>query len=163
MDNTEELFNIYINNPKILKMNTFKQHGYMTTYDHSVHVVNVGLELAKKLKCSTKQMENIIIGGILHDYFLYDYHVTTRRLPDGLHAWAHPIIALRNANNDFKLNNIQQNIIVSHMFPMTLFHIPKYKEAWIICLVDKYCAIIEYLNSIAYNVKLLYHKEQKVY
>ena len=34
-----------------------------------------------------------------------------------------------------------------HMWPVTFFHFPKYKESYIITLVDKYCAIQESINA----------------
>ena len=42
-----------------------------------------------------------------------------------------------------ELTKKEENIIHSHMRPLTLRAIPKSKEAFIICLVDKWCAIIE--------------------
>ena len=51
---------------------------------------------------------------------------------------------LRNAKEDFDLNPIEENMIARHMFPLTPIP-PRYKEAWILCLADKYCATVETL------------------
>lgn len=157
MDEINRLFEDYINDPKIKVMSQFKHHGEITTYDHCVHVVEVGLKIANKWKCSDEQKKNLVIGGILHDYFLYDYHVTGRILPEGIHAWVHPSIALRRASEKFELNDVQRNIIATHMFPTTLRHIPKSKEAWIVCIADKYCAVTEYIIDL---IQKLSHKNQ---
>lgn len=160
MDEINRIFEDFANNPKVKVMSQFKQHGQITTYDHCVHVVNVGLKLAKKLRCTNEQMQNLIVGGMLHDYFLYDYHITGARLPEGIHAWVHPSIALKEADKTFELNNVQRNIIETHMFPTTLRHIPKSKEAWIVCLVDKYCATAEYVVNIIYKLR---HRHQQAF
>jgi uncharacterized protein len=40
------------------------------------------------------------------------------------------------------LNDIEKDIIEKHMWPLTL-KLPKYKEAFIVSFVDKYCAFME--------------------
>ena len=84
---------------------------------------------------------------MLHDFFLYDYYVTGRIRKEGIHAWSHPKVALDNATKLFKLNKNQKNIIRSHMFPTTLFHPPLCREAWVVCMADKVCAIKELATS----------------
>lgn len=46
-----------------------------------------------------------------------------------------------------------ENIIESHMFPLTITKIPKSKEAFIVSLADKICAVKENLNFNIYKVK----------
>jgi uncharacterized protein len=79
-------------------------------------------------------------GGLLHDFFLYDWHITKQQ--KGLHGFTHPYTALKNANRFFNLNDLEKDIIVKHMWPLTI-RLPKYKETLIVVLVDKYCAIME--------------------
>lgn len=78
---------------------------------------------------------------MLHDLFLYDWR---KKQPDhkGLHAFIHGKIACENANKLFDLNKKEQNIIKSHMWPISL-NLPKSKEAFLITAVDKYCALLE--------------------
>ena len=52
-------------------------------------------------------MKNLIVGSLLHDFYLYDWH-NGRIRKDGIHAWTHPIKALNNAERYFKLNKIQK-------------------------------------------------------
>lgn len=143
----------------ILKMKQYKQHGNINTYLHCKNVMFFSLKLAKICRIKNYKIANIIIGAMLHDFYLYDYH-GARRTENGFHAFAHPKIALQNANKLYILNKRQQNIIRSHMFPATLFHVPKYSEAWLVNISDKYCAIHEYISDKIFKkqweVKLQY-------
>ena len=153
-DNAQIYKNI-LNNKYICNMKAYKQHGNISTYDHSVNVLNVAYSWARKCNFNDKQICNIIIGSMLHDFYLYDWH-TGRFRKDGIHGFVHPKRALKNASRLFKLNAKQKNIIKSHMFPMTLLSVPKCKEAWVVTIADKYCAIIEY-----YAIHIL-HKKVKI-
>ena len=86
--------------------------------------------------------KSLIRGALLHDYFLYEWHEKDKS--HRLHGFYHPSTALRNAKEDFDLNPIEENMIARHMFPLTPIP-PRYKEAWILCLADKYCATVETL------------------
>ena len=48
-----------------------------------------------------------------------------------------------NARNYFQITKKEQNIIRSHMWPLTFRHMPTCREAVIVCLADKYCAVVE--------------------
>ena len=47
--------------------------------------------------------------------------------------------AHKNARRDFELNEIEQDMIRKHMFPLNPVP-PKYRESWILCMADKICA-----------------------
>ncbi|MBO5434373.1 HD domain-containing protein [bacterium] len=146
----QQTLNEYMSNPLICMMKNFKHHGRTSTYEHCVNVTNISCRILNKFKHKDETMENLIIGAMLHDFYLYDWH-TGRLRPEGLHGFCHPKIALKLATSFFNLNHKQQNIIRSHMFPATLLHPPTCKEAWIVTLVDKYCAIMEYIDGYKYN------------
>lgn len=83
---------------------------------------------------------SLLRGALLHDYFLYDWHD-----PDPshrLHGFRHPFFALARAEEDFELTPRERNIIVRHMFPLVPVP-PTCREAWIVCLADKWCALRE--------------------
>ena len=85
----------------------------------------------------------LIRGALLHDYFLYDWHEKDRR--HCLHGLRHPRLAMRNACEDYELTKREKNIILRHMFPLTVVP-PTCREAWIVCLADKICAVLETLH-----------------
>lgn len=119
------------------------QHGDMTVFDHSVNVAETSIAFAAKLPITVNE-ESLIKGALLHDYFLYDWH--DKEQSPGLHGFKHPYIALKNAEEDYDLNDIEKNIILRHMFPLVPIP-PRCKEAWIVCVADKYCALGETVSG----------------
>ncbi len=115
------------------------QHGRISCYKHSLRVVVFSLWLNEKLRMHADRRA-LVRGGLLHDYFLYDWHHKSPK--NRLHGFSHAATALKNARRDFRLNAMERDIIEKHMFPLNL-HPPKYKESWIICLSDKMCATAE--------------------
>jgi len=90
-------------------------------------------------------------GGLLHDFFLYDWHVKNQR--KGLHGFTHPRVALENAIEHFDLNDTEKDIIEKHMWPLTI-RLPKTKESLVVSLVDKYCSLLE-IAKIQRKLKFL--------
>ena len=125
---------------KLDRMKAFIQHGSVTTYDHVLSVAKMSYRMNLFLKANANE-EALVRGALLHDYFLYDWH--TWKGP--LHGPYHPKAALENAKRDFTLSACEENIIRSHMWPLTLFHAPKTKEAVIVCIADKICSTKETL------------------
>lgn len=76
---------------------------------------------------------------------MYDWHY--EKPYKGLHGFIHPEIALKNADEHFELNKIERDIIKKHMWPMTVV-LPKYKESYVVMIVDKVCASMEIVNLI---------------
>jgi len=118
-------------------MKEFRAHYAVSCYEHSVSVSRYSYLICKFLDLDYQSAAR---GGLLHDLYLYDWRTTT--LTDGRHGFVHPRIALNNAASVFELNEIEKDIILKHMFPLT-WQPPAYKEALIVCLVDKYCATKE--------------------
>jgi len=125
---------------EIQKMKEFVQHGKLSTYSHCKQVSYYSYILVKKLKLNV-DYESLVRGAFLHDFYLYDWH--TKNDGHNLHAFTHPKRAAQNASKNFKLNSKEINIIESHMWPLNISKLPKSKEAIVVCLVDKFCAIIE--------------------
>ena len=57
-----------------------------------------------------------------------------------------PFFALERAEEDFDLTPIERNIIARHMFPLVPIP-PACREAWIVCLADKACALGETIDG----------------
>ncbi len=149
-NNRIEFFNIIsevARNETVKKMKDYKQHCDTSCYTHCMHVAYYSYILAKKLGLDYKSTAR---AAMLHDLFLYDWRMKYRDPKHyGLHGFVHPKIALRNALELFELNEKEQDIIVKHMWPMTV-SLPKYKESYIVTLMDKYSAIREiYMHYVS--------------
>lgn len=130
------------------KLHTFIKHGNTTTFIHCVMVTYFSLLKAEE-KNKKYDEKSLVRGGLLHDYYLYDWHDKTfdRPRPHGIH---HPSIALKNAKRDYNINEIEEQIIKRHMFPLTIVP-PIKKEARIISLQDKRCSLKETINDNPYE------------
>lgn len=128
------------------RLKSFIQHGNVTVYEHSLHVALCAIKLNKKLGIKGRERE-IIRGALLHDYFLYDWHDgdAPGNIHPKLHGFYHPGIALRNATRDFALSEREKEIIRKHMWPLTV-NPPRCREAWVVCLADKYASTLETLK-----------------
>ena len=122
------------------------QHGNVTVFEHSVNVAEISIAFAEKLPITVNE-ESLIKGALLHDYFLYDWHIPdpTHRL----HGFRHPGRALENAQRDFVLSDIERDIIRKHMFPLTPA-LPRYRESLLVSAVDKACSVYECFRRPAY-------------
>lgn len=118
-------------------MTSFVQHGSVTCFDHSLSVSYYSYMLCRFLRLDFRSAAR---GGLLHDLFLYSWHKS--KLIGGKHTFTHPYTALENANKHFLLNKKEKDIIVKHMWPLTI-RFPRYKEAYVVSFVDKYCAFLE--------------------
>lgn len=126
-----------IQHEMIRSMRNFVQHGGVNCLEHSLYVSYTSYMICRRLGFDYSSAAR---GGLLHDFFLYDWHI--RKPYKGLHGFAHPDIALQNANKYFNLNDREKDIIQKHMWPLTL-RLPGCKEAFVVLLADKYCASIE--------------------
>lgn len=123
--------------PAVREMNEYIQHSDITTLEHCIFVAYISFLVCRRFGFDCYSAAR---GGLLHDLFLYDWHVKNSSV--GLHGFTHPATALRNANRYFDLNDMEQDIIKKHMWPLTL-PLPKYKESLIVCGADKFCALAE--------------------
>ena len=124
---------------RLSALRDYRQHGRHSVYEHSVGVASLALELARRLRLKVDE-DSLVRGALLHDYFLYDWHEPDPDRP--LHGFYHPKAALKNARRDYGVNAREEDIILHHMFPLTLSP-PRTKEGLLVCLADKLCAIKE--------------------
>jgi uncharacterized protein len=61
------------------------------------------------------------------------------------HGFAHPRIALDNAERHFTLNDTERDCILRHMWPLTLMP-PRTRESFVVSMVDKWVASRELLR-----------------
>lgn len=136
-----------LNNNDFKKLETYKHHGD-NRMDHCIRVSYYSYLIAKK---SNLHYKDVARAGLLHDFFFVnnqelDFVTRTKVL------FNHPKIALKNAMNYYELTKLEQNIIESHMFPIGLT-LPRYKESWLVNLVDDYFSIYERVISITKSIK----------
>ncbi len=112
----EEIENL-CENGRFLQMASYIQHGDISVFEHSVGVAYMSVFIARSLHVKLHHMV-LIRGALLHDYFLYDWHEKDRR--HCLHGLRHPRLAMRNACEDYELTKREKNIILRHMFPLTV-------------------------------------------
>ncbi len=128
-------------NDQVRKMKDYVQHGSVSTYEHCVRVARASFWLNRRLHLHSDE-KALIRGAMLHDFYLYDWHAE-----DGgvhrLHGFTHPGRAAQNAKRHFRINRKEENIIRSHMWPLTFLAVPSSREAVIVCLADKACSLHE--------------------
>lgn len=112
------------------------QHGKRTVFEHSLAVALMCLTINEFLHLKLNE-RRLIRGALLHDYFLYDWHVKNKS--HRLHGFRHPYFALENARKEYELDPVLEDMIVKHMFPLIPIP-PKYRESWVLCIADKICA-----------------------
>lgn len=83
-----------LEHPQIQHMKEYGQHRNTNTYCHCRHVTLKSIWIVQCLRI-TVDMESLIRGAMLHDFYLYDIKA------EGLTAWQHghrhPETALKNA------------------------------------------------------------------
>lgn len=125
------------------RMKEYIQHGDVTVNAHVLSVARCSIALSEYLHISCSRRE-LIRGALLHDYFLYDWHIPDEENPHRLHGFYHPGVALRNAAKEYRLTERERDIIRRHMWPLTIVP-PACREAWIVTTADKWCSLMETL------------------
>jgi uncharacterized protein len=141
LDNHEsEFINIaskLLEHSVVQRLAEFKHHSGKNRLDHSVEVAWHSFLLAKKMSLDC---DVIVRGALLHDLFFYDW------LREGwLNGFRHPGISLKNAREITVLSKKEEDIIIKHMWPLTVIP-PIYSESWIVCFIDTYCSIRDYVK-----------------
>lgn len=148
-----------IDNKSVLEMKNYIQHCNTNCFDHCYNVAYLCYRISKKMKWDYVSAAR---GAMLHDLFLYDWRLPRKyRKNKKMHAFVHGKIALENASLVCELDEIERDMILNHMWPVTLI-IPKSKEGFLLTIIDKYCAYIEIIDGFSsvfsknYYVKYFY-------
>ncbi len=149
--NYYEIIKNIIETDEFQSLKRINQHG-TTRYFHSIRVSYYSYLIAKKLKMDTMSVSR---AGMLHDFFFLTT-TDSKRIKNKLDIFTfkHGKLAASNANISYKINKKEKNIIESHMFPFCT-SLPKYKESFLICLVDKCCATAEFLKTWRYELSYI--------
>ena len=115
----------------------YLSHSDITVYEHSLAVARAAYTRAVQ-KGKAYDLRALVRGALLHDYYLYDWHDPNKGFR--WHGLKHHKIALANAMRDFSLSEKEKNIIYAHMFPLTFWCLPRYRETWLVLWADKQVA-----------------------
>ena len=138
--NYYSIINDILDNKKFNMMSECKHHG-LTRLDHSFKVSYYSYKIAKKMNLNYRAVAR---AGLLHDFFI-DGDLNGGK--EKLSVVFHPYKSLENSENYFCLNDIEKDIIITHMFPTLPHKVPKYLESWLVSLVDKVVAVYEFYCS----------------
>lgn len=136
---------------EVQQLAQYTQHHFSNRLRHSISVSYQSYTIAKTIGADAEATAR---AGLLHDMFYYDWRVT--KFEEGSHAYVHPRIALQNARKITHISDKEADIIVKHMFGATIA-LPKYRESWIVSIVDDFAAVNEYLIPKAYLTYFKWH------
>lgn len=125
----------------VRRMAAFPQHGGTSCLEHCLAVAYFSFAFVRRagIRCDEA---GLIRGALLHDFFLYDWHV--RSLRSRRHAITHARAAWDNACEHFSLGAAEREVILRHMWPVTLCP-PRRIEALVVNVTDKLCSLWETL------------------
>ncbi len=133
-----------LNNNEFLKTKEKVHHG-ISRYDHLMRVSFYSFLITKLLKLNYIETTR---AALLHDFFIDETKSDSRvgALKN------HPNYALENAKKYYVLTPLQEDIIKTHMFPIT-FTPPKYIESWIVDIIDDIAGVYEKYKSSCKQLK----------
>ena len=149
-ENYEEFIAIVddlLKDPQVLALRDMDQHNkHSNRLDHSIYVAYLSF-----LFCRRAGLDYVAAarGGLLHDF-----HFDDKDTEGVTRLWRHPHKALANAKQRHQLNEVEEDIIVKHMWPLTR-PLPRHRETFVVSMADKLCAVMEFsLLYRAFRVKL---------
>ena len=126
------------------ELKKYIQHGDTSTFCHSRSVAFKSYKMAETLEKvfhAKIDYDSLIHACYMHDFFGYDWHDNLNA--GKLHGFTHPKRAALNAKMYCEATKNEQEIIKTHMWPLTITKIPRSKEAWILNICDKYATLTE--------------------
>jgi len=124
--------------PEVARLSDYPHHLAKTRLQHVTEVAWLAYLWGSRLSLAGSA---IVRGALLHDLFYYDWLTGGPRL----HGFRHPLIALANAREITGLTKKEEDIIMKHMWPLTVAP-PLYMESLIVSIADTVCAARDYLS-----------------
>lgn len=121
----------------VQSMIQWKHHREVLCLDHCLFVSYLSFRAAKRLGLDAKEAAR---AGLLHDLYLYDSK--DKSAHPGYQCFDHPKAAARNASCLTRLSPREENIILSHMWPLG-GALPRSFEALLVDFIDTVCAGLE--------------------
>lgn len=157
-----EWFNIVkdvLSSDEFQRRKLFPHHVNCSVWDHSIQVSYDAFRVAKRLNADERVCA---IAGLLHDFYEHAYiynkeleevdfeYVKLSRIKKSFfkkHGFTHAKEAAKNYIKYFPEleDEVITDCIKCHMFPLNK-KAPKYKEGWIITLIDKKNSFGEVIN-----------------
>lgn len=133
----EEIIQDLLEDPDVQKMRMLPQHSKGgNCLDHSLYVSYLSFLICRRLGLNYVSAAR---AGLLHDFSLRNWdedEMGVKRL------WKHPHLALENASARYDLSDLEKDIIVKHMWPLTR-PLPRHRESFVVSVADKMCAVME--------------------
>ena len=123
-----DIYSEFYQNNKYREMKNISHHGN-NRLDHINRVGKMTFYLSKAFEFDYVSSTR---GALMHDFFSQN-EIDSKKM---YALKLHPQIALKNSKKFFKVNEIEEDIIANHMFPITI-NKPKYKESKLVCICDK--------------------------
>lgn len=122
-------------NPRVQQLDQYTQHKKYTRLRHSVDVAYISFLITKFMNWDSRSTAR---AALLHDMFYREDSEPNC----WKHMKEHPAECLENARTICALNEVEEDIILKHMWLVNMTP-PKYKEGFIVTFVDKFCAMRE--------------------
>lgn len=131
-----------IESHELEKLKEITHHISTTRFQHCLNVSYYSYLVCKKLHLNARSAAR---AGLLHDLFYYDRKEYNAEKAKGQlsHSMLHSKQACKNASELTDISDLERDMIEKHMWPMTK-SLPKYKESYVITIIDKYCAVLEF-------------------
>ena len=140
-----DIYSEFYNVNKYRELKSVVHHGN-NRLDHINRVAKLSFVLSKKLGLDYISCTR---GAMMHDFFTRDdLSRNDKKYKSFLKE--HPKIALSNSTKYFEVNEIEKDVILTHMFPVVKGR-PKYKESVIVSISDKLVSFYEFFK---YELKL---------
>ena len=127
---------------QVQELRSITHHISTTRFQHCVNVSYQSYIVCRKFRLNARSAAR---AGLLHDLFYYDrkQYNSEKTKDQASHSENHAMLASANAAEITKISRLERDMIEKHMWPVTR-PMPKYKETYIITIIDKYCAVLEF-------------------
>ena len=122
--------------PEVQQLRRYTHHRHTNRYIHTMRVARLSFRVAKRLGLDARAAAR---GAVLHDLFFHDRSCRPENYR-GPVVLRHPEEAAENAKRLIALSPKEENIILSHMWPMSR-HAPHSPEAVLVNLADDLVAV----------------------
>lgn len=132
---------------EVQALKQYTHHIFNNRFNHSLQVAYLTYVVTKRIKGDYRQATR---AALLHDLFYYDCKQDNIKMAQ--HIIDHPHIALDNALKLTPLTQLEQHMILSHMWqPFNYCVKPKTKEAWVLTWMDKLSSCWDICLPLTFN------------